>query len=127
MRLYNRFGMAAWTNKLYFGDNLDILRENVADESVDLIYLDPALQLERHLQCPVSSAERRGFRGSDNRVRGHLEVEHRIGIRLPGRDNGRAGKAGRPAPINARFSRSERHDGVPDHDGAANGRTASRP
>ena len=29
------------TNKLYFGDNLDILRENVADESVDLIYLDP--------------------------------------------------------------------------------------
>ena len=27
-------------NKLYFGDNLDILREHVADESVDLIYLD---------------------------------------------------------------------------------------
>ena len=30
-----------WTNKLYFGDNLDILRAHVADESVDLIYLDP--------------------------------------------------------------------------------------
>ncbi len=30
-----------WRNKLYFGDNLRILRENVADESVDLIYLDP--------------------------------------------------------------------------------------
>jgi site-specific DNA-methyltransferase (adenine-specific) len=30
-----------WKNKLYFGDNLDILREHVADESVDLIYLDP--------------------------------------------------------------------------------------
>jgi site-specific DNA-methyltransferase (adenine-specific) len=28
-------------NTLYFGDNLDILREFVADESVDLIYLDP--------------------------------------------------------------------------------------
>ena len=28
-------------NKLYFGDNLNILREHVADESVDLIYLDP--------------------------------------------------------------------------------------
>jgi 16S rRNA G966 N2-methylase RsmD len=28
-------------NKLYFGDNLQILRENVADASVDLIYLDP--------------------------------------------------------------------------------------
>ena len=33
--------MTSSTNKLYFGDNLDILRENVADESVDLIYLDP--------------------------------------------------------------------------------------
>ena len=29
------------SNKLYFGDNLNILRENIADESVDLIYLDP--------------------------------------------------------------------------------------
>jgi site-specific DNA-methyltransferase (adenine-specific) len=30
-----------WKNKLYFGDNLQILRKYVADESVDLIYLDP--------------------------------------------------------------------------------------
>ena len=30
-----------WRNKLYFGDNLRILRENVPDDSVDLIYLDP--------------------------------------------------------------------------------------
>ena len=30
-----------WKNRLYFGDNLDILREHIADESVDLIYLDP--------------------------------------------------------------------------------------
>jgi site-specific DNA-methyltransferase (adenine-specific) len=28
-------------NKLYFGDNLDVLKEHVADESVDLVYLDP--------------------------------------------------------------------------------------
>jgi 16S rRNA G966 N2-methylase RsmD len=28
-------------NKLYFGDNLKILRDYVADASVDLIYLDP--------------------------------------------------------------------------------------
>ncbi len=28
-------------NKLYFGDNLKILRDHVADSSVDLIYLDP--------------------------------------------------------------------------------------
>jgi len=30
-----------WKNKLYFGDNLAILREHVQDETVDLIYLDP--------------------------------------------------------------------------------------
>ncbi len=30
-----------WKNKLYFGDNLKILREYVADASVDLVYLDP--------------------------------------------------------------------------------------
>ena len=29
------------TNTLYYGDNLDILRQYVPDESVDLIYLDP--------------------------------------------------------------------------------------
>ena len=28
-------------NVLYYGDNLDILRRHIADESVDLIYLDP--------------------------------------------------------------------------------------
>lgn len=28
-------------NLLYFGDNLDILRNHISDESVDLIYLDP--------------------------------------------------------------------------------------
>lgn len=28
-------------NRLYYGDNLDVLRQYVADESVDLVYLDP--------------------------------------------------------------------------------------
>jgi site-specific DNA-methyltransferase (adenine-specific) len=28
-------------NSLFYGDNLSVLRENIADESVDLIYLDP--------------------------------------------------------------------------------------
>ena len=29
------------TNVLYYGDNLDILRRFIPDESLDLIYLDP--------------------------------------------------------------------------------------
>jgi DNA modification methylase len=28
-------------NTLYYGDNLDVLRRYIKDESVDLIYLDP--------------------------------------------------------------------------------------
>ena len=35
------FNWAVMTNALYYGDNLDILREHVPDESVDLVYLDP--------------------------------------------------------------------------------------
>lgn len=28
-------------NDLYYGDNLDVLRRHIADDSVDLVYLDP--------------------------------------------------------------------------------------
>ncbi|KAA3615634.1 MAG: site-specific DNA-methyltransferase [Calditrichaeota bacterium] len=34
-------------NKLYYGDNLHILQEHIADESVDLIYLDPPFNSNR--------------------------------------------------------------------------------
>ena len=33
--------------KLFYGDNLQILREQIADESVDLIYLDPPFNSKR--------------------------------------------------------------------------------
>lgn len=35
-------------NQLYYGDNLDILRDQIADESVDLIYLDPPFNSNRN-------------------------------------------------------------------------------
>lgn len=28
-------------NTLYYGDNLDILRQYIKDETIDLVYLDP--------------------------------------------------------------------------------------
>jgi len=31
-------------NTLYYGDNLDILKNHIKDETVDLIYLDPPFQ-----------------------------------------------------------------------------------
>lgn len=35
-------------NRLYFGDNLEVLDEHVADESVDLVYLDPPFNSNRN-------------------------------------------------------------------------------
>jgi hypothetical protein len=34
-------------NQLYYGDNLQVFRERIADESVDLIYLDPSCNSKR--------------------------------------------------------------------------------
>ncbi len=33
--------MSEWLRKLYLGDNLEIMRAHVENESVDLVYLDP--------------------------------------------------------------------------------------
>ena len=35
-------------NRLFYGDNLDILRNRVASESVDLVYLDPPFNSNRN-------------------------------------------------------------------------------
>src|SRR3990170_3656121 len=35
------------TNVLYYGDNLDVLRKHIPNESVDLIYLDPPFNSSR--------------------------------------------------------------------------------
>lgn len=40
--------MAPQRNTLYYGDNLSILRQYVADESVDLVYLDPPFNSNRN-------------------------------------------------------------------------------
>lgn len=35
------------SNRLYYGDNLQVLREQIANESVALIYLDPPFNSKR--------------------------------------------------------------------------------
>jgi hypothetical protein len=47
-------------NTLFYGDNLAILREHIADESVDLIYLDP----------PFNSTSRRASMRRSYKVNG---------------------------------------------------------
>lgn len=41
MKPENTSTVTTENNRLYFGDNLNILREHIRDETVDLIYLDP--------------------------------------------------------------------------------------
>ncbi len=49
-------------NKLYYGDNLDVLRRYVKDESVDLIYLDPPFNSRQDYN--VLFAEKDGTRSA---------------------------------------------------------------
>lgn len=56
-------------NRLYFGDNLIMLREHVERESVDLIYLDPPFNSDanynvifRNGQEPIAEAQAEAFR-----------------------------------------------------------------
>jgi 16S rRNA G966 N2-methylase RsmD len=39
-------------NILYYGDNLDILRNHIADDSVDLVYLDPPFNSKEGPEAP---------------------------------------------------------------------------
>lgn len=48
------------TNKLYYGDNLEVLREHIADESVDLIYLDPPFNSNASYSILFKSPEGQG-------------------------------------------------------------------
>ncbi len=49
-------------NTLYYGDNLDVLRRHVDDESVDLVYLDPPFNSSRNFN--VLFAEQDGSRAA---------------------------------------------------------------
>ncbi len=55
------------SNHLHYGDNLDVLREHVADASVDLIYLDPPFNSNRaynvlfHKDGNADSAQMQAF------------------------------------------------------------------
>ncbi len=52
-----------WKNKLYFGDNLDILKDKIPDNFVDLIYLDPPFQSGRTYNI-IFQPESNGVKGA---------------------------------------------------------------
>lgn len=49
-------------SSLYYGDNLDVMRRYIKDESVDLIYLDPPFNSNANYN--VLFAERDGTRAA---------------------------------------------------------------
>src|SRR5687768_13947443 len=53
---------APWKNQLYYGDNLEVLRRYIEDESVDLVYLDPPFKSNQDYN--VLFAEQDGSRSS---------------------------------------------------------------
>lgn len=42
-------------NKLYYGDNLDVLRRFVRDETVDLCYIDPPFYVKDVVSAEMNS------------------------------------------------------------------------
>ena len=122
------FNWAVMTNALYYGDNLDILREHVPDESVDLVYLDPPFNsnasynvLFKEQSGEESPAQIRAFNDTWQWTQeSQRTFENEIMLN--------------PAtPANVRemvfppVHRQQRHDGLPGDDDAPAGGAAPRP
>jgi 16S rRNA G966 N2-methylase RsmD len=67
-------------NKLFYGDNLEVLHDHIADESINLVYLDPPFNsnrsynviFARHGSIKDASAQIEAF---DDQQQGKLHPE----------------------------------------------------
>ena len=84
------------TNTLYYGDNLDILREHIADESVDLIYLDPPFNSNRSYNVLFKEA---GGAAADAQIKAFDDTWHWDGRR---RGDAARDRAAPPRPTSSR-------------------------
>jgi hypothetical protein len=111
-------------NKLYYGDNLEVLRRYIPDESVDLIYLDPPFNSRQDYN--VLFAEKDGARSASQITafkdswEWNIEAE-RAYIEVV-EAGGRVADATRLPHTAGRIG----HARLPRHDGAAPGRTSPR-
>jgi site-specific DNA-methyltransferase (adenine-specific) len=103
--------------RLYFGDNLEVLREHIRDESVGLIYLDPPFNSKRDYNLLFKSpkghecdAQITVFEDTwhwGEQVEAEFqEILHQGNTQVGGTPAGLAVVSGR-----------ERPDGLPHHDG----------
>lgn len=65
-------GGGGMKNTLYCGDNLDVLRKHIKDESVDLVYIDPPFFSNRHYE--VVWGDEAEIRSFEDRWEGGINV-----------------------------------------------------
>ena len=73
-------------NQRYFGDNLNVLRESIASESVDLIYLDPPFNSKRDYNLLFKSPKVAGRAGSPLPAAAAKSADGRQGTAVPTED-----------------------------------------
>jgi adenine specific DNA methylase Mod len=104
-------------NQLYYGDNLQVLREQITDESVDLIYLDPPFNSKRDynllFKSPKGVTSEAQIEAFEDTWHWNEQAKREFDELLHQAEHER----GRYDARLARLSRRERHDGVPHDDG----------
>ena len=92
-------------NKLFYGDNLDVLRDHIASESVDLIYLDPPFNSNANYNILFKS---KTGDGSDAQIEAFDSLGELYISPWVGRNISRDRRPGWLCKISGRFNRAQK-------------------
>jgi adenine specific DNA methylase Mod len=105
------------TNHLHYGDNLDILRAHIKDESVDLIYLDPPFNSQATynilFKAPSGEQSEAQIEAFEDTWHGNQHAEAAFDAVIHS-GNSDAAEMLRAMRL---FLKEERHDGISHNDG----------
>lgn len=86
-------------NRLYYGDNLDVLRRHIKDETVDLVYLDPPFKSNQDYNVLFKEKDGTAAASSSRRSR-----TLGSGIKPPRKHTKRLSKRADASPSSCRLS-----------------------
>ena len=113
-------------NALYYGDNLEILREHIPDESVDLIYLDPPFNSQATynvlFRAPTGEQSQAQIEAFEDTWHWNATAEQAFDEVMHKRQHRRRRNAAGHAVVSER----KRRDGLPHDDGRSAAGTSSR-